>query len=403
MTELEKLREKIEDEEGLFIPVEVDERVKDTIADLGYSCSETAINNAWKELKRNYGSGSFEEMYRNECQIVAYLRYYFFLNYPVIKWILLKNLERGTNIIPDGLINVLDYGAGPGTASLAICDFLKKAKDSGVYETIRVKLYYDELRGFFGECYKKMLREHEIIVKMRYVLERGNWYRKDFYNIILASYVLSELTNEALDEFLEKAYKSLKAGGYLIIIDSAYENARRWTGIYFGLNKGRFKIIDASGPLCFDRDCTLWGTCYKMSIRGKELRTPAGMTTEMKKSFEDKNKKRGKTYWVHLVLRKEEYTFVDPSRVEEHIGRDNFITSGWVIEKKPTERAENMSICNGLGRCNLALWRERDFSGQSEDISVGDILTIEGEYRGRPFDNLPSVNVIRVIEHIKKR
>jgi hypothetical protein len=55
-TELERLREKIEDEVALYIPEYVDERVNDTIADLGYSCTEAAINNAWKELKIIYAT-----------------------------------------------------------------------------------------------------------------------------------------------------------------------------------------------------------------------------------------------------------------------------------------------------------------------------------------------------------
>jgi phospholipid N-methyltransferase len=340
-----------------------------------------------------------EKLYQNECQLEAYLRYYFFLNYPVIKWILLKNLEKGTNIIPDGLINVLDYGAGPGTASRAICDFLKEAKESGVYQIIRLKLDFDE-KAVFSGCYRKMLSGQKIASEVNYVYEKDDDYKSNFYDLVMASYVLNELSNEDRDRFLEQAYRCLKSGGYLILVESAYEYARECLGCSLNLTRGSFKIIDASGPLCFNRDCTLWTTCYRMSIKRKDLRTPAGMTAEMKRFLEVE--KSGKTRWVHLVLRKEKSVFVDPSRVEECIGRRAFVTSGWVIEKDSTENAENIWLCNGLGCCNLAFWRDREVLGHSEDISVCDRLTIEGEYRGHPFDNLPSVNVIRVIELIKK-
>jgi ribosomal protein RSM22 (predicted rRNA methylase) len=131
-------------------------------------------------------------IYKSQCHIIAYLQYYFFLNYPAIKWILLKNLENGTEIIPrKDIIKILDYGAGPGTASMAVCDFLEDAKDTKFYENTRIKLHFDEKEGFFSECYRKMLSKHEMVESIKYVGEVG--YRENSYDIIIISYALSEM------------------------------------------------------------------------------------------------------------------------------------------------------------------------------------------------------------------
>ena len=87
------------------------------------------------------------------------------------------------------------------------------------------------------------------------------------------------------------------------------------------------------------------------------MRIPDGMTEGMRRSFRERN--GGKTKWVHAILRKEENIFVDPSRVEERRGGGSFTSSGWVIERNLTERAENVTLCHGLGPCNLAFWREK--------------------------------------------
>jgi len=177
MTLIENLRSRIEEEGQLYIPGYVSERVRNCINDLGWSSyTDDCINDAWRELKREYGriSGgdrvTAEELYRTECHIIAYLRYYFFLNYPVIRWILQKNLENGIAIIPgNGAVKILDFGAGPGTASMAISDFLEDAREIGIYENAKIKLYFDEGRSLFGECYKNMLGGHERVESIRYI------------------------------------------------------------------------------------------------------------------------------------------------------------------------------------------------------------------------------------------
>ncbi len=134
--DVEKLKRKIEEGGALYIPMYVSKRVNDYISDFEGGCSEWAINEAWKELKRSYRKMSEGivpvDLYRDNSHLIAYLRYYFFLNHPAIKWILLKNLENNKKIIPEvDSVKILDYGAGPGTACMAVCDFLEDAKEIG--------------------------------------------------------------------------------------------------------------------------------------------------------------------------------------------------------------------------------------------------------------------------------
>ena len=128
------------------------------------------------------------------------------------------------------------------------------------------------------------------------------------------------------------------------------------------------------------------------------------MTEEMKRFFEVT--KQGKVKCVYAVLERVEGQegFVDPSELKEYRegGCKIIKLRGWVIEKISTGSAENITLCSGLGRCNLAFWREIEVFDQVEDISEGDILWIEGDYSGSSFHDLPSVYVSRVIEHIKK-
>lgn len=415
MKEMENLRRKIEDLGQLYIPGYVIERVEVYIRDLEAGYSEAHINDAWRELKRNYreisGGNTTVELYGNERRTIAYLRYYFFLNYPAMRWILLKNLENGTEIIPrKDLIKILDFGAGPGTASMAVCDFLEEAEESQIYGNTRVKLYFDEKYGFFSKCYRKMLSEHGMVESIEYVFDKGqNWYKENFYDLIILSYVLSELDNTIREWLLGNVQNCLRNGGYLAIIEPAYEGMRRYVGDFLkneGIRRS-FKVVDASGPLCSEQNCDQWGECYGKSIKRKELRTADGMTEEMKRFFEET--KGGRTKWVYAVLKKVEghEGFVDPSELTEYRERRGKIIKlrGWVIKKISTEGAENITLCNGLGRCNLAFWRNReDISQRVRDISEGDILCVKGESLEKSFSKLklPSISVTEIVEHIKR-
>ena len=246
-----------------------------------------------------------------------------------------------------------------------------------------------------------MLGEHEMVESIKYVGEVG--YRKNSYDIIIISYALSEMDGRMQKWLISKFCKCLRNGGYLVIIEPAYKGMRKYIGDFLKDRqvRGSFKIVDVSGPLCSEQNCDQWSECYGRSIKRKKLRTPAGMTEEMKRFFEG-GKKEGKIKWVYTVLKNSKaQVFVDPSKVEEYGGKGNFVLCGWVI-KKQIKKAANITLCNGLGPCNLAFWKERGVYEQVQDVSKGDILWIEGDYSGSSFDNLPSVYVSRIIEHIKK-
>ena len=141
-------------------------------------------------------------------------------------------------------------------------------------------------------------------------------------------------------------------------------------------------MVYASGPLCSEQSCEYWGRCCHNSVKKKKLRTPEWMTEEMKRFFEAT--RQGKVKFVCGVLEKIESQggFADPSELREYRRDEEIKLRGWVIKRTSTERAENITLCHGLGPCNLAFWREREVFEQVGDVSEGDILWIEGDYSG---------------------
>jgi hypothetical protein len=410
--EMEILTDKIEEEGALIIPKYVYDRVEKCIREINSGCSEADINRACKELKEAYGKMSGgsrpENLYGSLCHVIAYLRYYFFLNYPAIRWILLNCLDKGMEIIPrQDSVRVLDYGAGPGTASIAVCDFLEDAEEIGIYENTKVKLYFDEKIGDFAICYRKMLSKHRKAASIDYVYEKDENWKINYYDIVIISYVLSELDENMQQWLITNVHNCLKDNGFLVIIEPAYKGMRKFIGSFLKdrLIRSRFKVIDASGPLCCNELCIYWGECYADSIKRRELRTPEGMTEEMKRFFEGE-KKKGRIKWVYAVLKKvpDQEGYLDPSELKGYYGsgRKFIRLRGWVIDTETTDPAENITFCNGLERCNLAFWREKEVFKQVRDISKGDILSVEGKLSRTPFEELSSISVTQIIEHIKR-
>jgi hypothetical protein len=145
--------------------------------------------------------------------------------------------------------------------------------------------------------------------------------------------------------------------------------------------------------------------CYDKSIKRKELRTPEGMTEEMEEFFE--RTKGRKVRWVYAVLKKaeEQEGFVDPSELRDYRRSGEIKLRGWVIKKISTGSAENITLCNGLGPCNLAFWKKRrEIFKRVGSISEGDILCVKGESLEKSFSKLklPSISVTEIVEHIKR-
>lgn len=103
--EMEILTDKIEEEGALIIPKYVSDRVEKCIREINSGCSEADIDEAYEELKRNYGEMSQSgrcpsDLYGDPGRIIAYLRYYFFFNYSAMRLILLNNFRKGVEMIP---------------------------------------------------------------------------------------------------------------------------------------------------------------------------------------------------------------------------------------------------------------------------------------------------------------
>jgi hypothetical protein len=271
-----------------------------------------------------------------------------------------------------------------------------------------MKLYFDEQSGDFVKCYRQMLRRHGKVKSLRYVFEGGqNMYKEGFFDTIILSYVLNELEERLYRQLIDNVCSCLKEGGYLIIIESAYKGMRKDIGNFLNDRSVRrnFKVVDASGSFCSEELCEELDECYDKSIKRKKLKTPEGMTEEMKRFFEEK--KEGKVNWVYAVLKKVagQEGFVDPSELGEcqETGGKIIKLRGWVIEKKSRGIAKNITLCNGLGCCNLAFWKERRVLFERVgNISDGDILCVEGKISRCSYQNLPSVSVTEIVEHIKR-
>ena len=262
-----------------------------------------------RSVKKNYGEMSQSgkcpaDLYGSPSRIIAYLRYYFFFNYSTMRWILLNNFGKGMEMIPrKDFVTILDYGAGPGTASLAVCDFLEETKGLSGYENTKVKLYFDERIGDFAICYKKMLSKHGKAASVDYVYEKDENWKINYYDMIMISYVLSELDGNMQQWLITNVHNCLKDNGFLVIIEPAYKGMRKFIGTFLKdrLIRGSFEIIDASGPLCSEKSCDKWGECCGKSIKRKELRIPDGMKEKMKRPFEEKKRKRIK--WGYAILK----------------------------------------------------------------------------------------------------
>lgn len=274
------------------------------------------------------------------------------------------------------------------------------------YENTKVKLYFDEKIGDFAICYRKMLSKHRKAASIDYVFEKDENWKINYYDIVIISYVLSELDKNVQQWLITNVHNCLKDNGFLVIIEPAYKGMRKFIGIFLKdrLIRGSFLKIDASGPLCSEESCDKWGDCYGESIKRKKLETPDGMTEKMRTDFEEKKGKRMR--WVYAVLKKvtDQGGYVDPSKLKEYYGsRESIRLRGWVIDKKTTDQAKNITFCNGLGRCNLAFWEDRgQLFERVGEISEGDILCVRGKLLIRSFEELPSISVTEIVEHIKR-
>ncbi len=365
---------------------------------------EWKINKKFERLKGVYGkanewdgAGSIQEdesIYRDKRDVLAYILYYFYENYPKIKYILLEGLKRGIKLIPEKeVVEILDFGTGPGTVLAGICDFISDAKEAGIYQNIKLKLYFIEENEDFADACEKMLEDVSFAEVKRVNTEIINNSHQRF-DLITISNVLSELkmNHEERKGYLNRFRAKLKSNGYMIIIEPAYGGEKKYLQKLYKEMGGYYRSGCKFPPNDRNHSCL----CFKYFIERKKLRTPEKTTRRIKEHFE---KKKNVIKYVYAIFRREkeaetdkikierEKEYLDPCEVGTRIGRRINVYGAVVnvgdvlcVKKKDgsTTKKREIIICNGYGGCRLVFWGNE--ITKSDNISENDILYMEKAY-----------------------
>jgi len=381
---------------------------------------EWKINNAFEGLKRIYGkakegdgSGSIREDERryDKWDVLSYISYYFYENHPKIKYILLEGLKRGIKLIPEKeVVEILDFGTGPGTVLSSICNFISDAKEAGIYQNTKLNLYFTEENEDFADTCKKMLKDVNFAEVKR--VDNGiinNSHQR--FDLITFSNVLSELkmSYEGRMEYLDKFRSKLKSDGNIIIIEPAYEGNRKTLQRLYKDMRGYYRSGCEFPPNNLNYSCF----CSECFIQEKKLITPEKTTRRIKKYFEGEKKKNIIRY-VYAIFRREkeaetdeikikrEKEYLDPCEVRGRIGR-KINVYGTVadvgdvvaVKRKKDDSVTNkreIIICNGYGGCRLVFWEDK--ITKSDNISECDVLYVKNAYvTEREYKGLINVNI----------
>ncbi len=422
---VDELEKRISKNGMAYIPENIYESINHYLAHLfGESLDniierhEWEINKKFKRLKGVYskakewdGAGSIqgdERIYSGKWDVLAYILYYFYENYPKIKYILLEGLKRGIKLIPEKeVVEILDFGTGPGTVLAGICDFISGAKEAGIYQNTRLKLYFIEENEDFAAACEKILEDVSFAEVKRVNSEIINNSSQRF-DLITFSNVLSELkmNHEERKEYLNKFRAKLKSDGYMIIIEPAYEGEKKTLQKLYKEMGGYYRS-GCKFPNDWNHSCL----CFKYFIERKKLRTPEKTTREIKEYFEEKKKNIIK--YVYAIFRREEEAetdnfeirieegYLDPCEVGTRIGRKinvygRVVNVGDVLCVKKgdgsTTKKREIVICNGYGGCRLVFWGGEIV--KSYNISECDMLYVKNAYvTEREYGGLINVSI----------
>ena len=64
-----------------------------------------------------------------------------------------------TRLPENEVVEILDFGTGPGTVLASICDFISNAKEAGIYQSTKLKLFFIEENEDFADVCEAMLKE----------------------------------------------------------------------------------------------------------------------------------------------------------------------------------------------------------------------------------------------------
>jgi SAM-dependent methyltransferase len=344
-----------------------------------------------------------EEIYRDKWDVLAYILYYFYENYSKIKYILHEGLKRAIKLIPENkVVEILDFGAGPGTVLAGICDFISDAKKVGIYRDTKLNLYFVEENIDFADTCKKMLENVDFAKVWKVDDGIVNNRRRKYFDLVTFSNVLSELkmSYEKRMEYLNKFRAKLKSKGYMIIIEPAYEGQINNLKRLYKDMKGCYGSVCKFPPNYLNYSC-LFSKC---SIQHKRIKTPEKTTRWVKYNiFEGENKKNIIRY-IYAIFRREKEVetgeieltrdegYLDPCEVSTRIGEKIDVYGGVVnVGKKGATNKREMIICNGYGGCRLVFW-EPEIT-KSNNISEGEMLYVKNACVNKKYKELYDVRI----------
>jgi ribosomal protein RSM22 (predicted rRNA methylase) len=207
---------------------------------------------------------SLNERYLDDLeQTTAYLRYFFPVNYTKIR-ILLDEMPE-----PDARENfsVLDLGSGPGTGSLAVLDWWRRAKEAGrltVSALDRSGLALSKAEQLWNAyCRKEIIEDAELRV-LEADVERISWKNANRveapFDLIIIANCLNELHADKKDplgaraDFMKEILGMVAPHGTVMIVEPALRETSR------ALHQVRDRLIQGGvcniySPCLHERNC----------------------------------------------------------------------------------------------------------------------------------------------------
>lgn len=175
---------------------------------------------------------------------LAYLSYFLPVNAAKVETILEELPERDVqvqNIHADAPVRVLDVGSGPGTASLAVLDWMQRPSrrqrriEVTAVDSVRAAL--DEAKNLWNTYCRISATDHARLHCVHSNLERNTWAKcidpSNPYHVIIIANTLNELYRTSHDpvqrqvQLIQALLERLDHNGALIIIEPALKQTTR--------------------------------------------------------------------------------------------------------------------------------------------------------------------------------
>jgi len=301
----------------------------------------------------------------SDLRVVSYLLYHFPVYFCQFQYVLLDMLESG---LLSNRMSILDAGAGPGTITLSILDFIRKYGESRVSIKIEAVEQSEENIRCYEALTAKFLSKisnPNILVK-KPILASLESAEADPWDLIVFSNVLTEMPYPVgrRGEIVARISKKAGENSSIVIIEPAdLENSVNLRRTQQALIKLGYNVYSPCTPIwgitC--REATSWSFDHfgDIEVPGFMRRIASEepyryINTDMKCSYAI-IRKDGKTKHLYRVSKGDK--FVRLSKLKKHVGkRVNIVVS---LMSKNLGDEENLvyKVCDGtpLEQCYAVL------------------------------------------------